>query len=242
MLAIRSHPLPEQAIGRQKVDVFAGLRHLKTLTWPKRGHGAHVHTVRLPSGIWRGDTAVLRFRIDRPMSPIEVGINGDPRVLGLFVQDIWVDPPMRDVVGNPLDLSSGGSIPAAMWRGWAKPEAEGCWTLGRRALLRWRASQPIGAGARVAIEIDAVAAGAKDLHGSISVNEAAGTPFRHRPGPSRFTVEVPVPGAIAAGEEVSVNLRIDNPRRPAHTLRNRDMRLLGLFVRRLWVEPSQRQS
>jgi hypothetical protein len=236
-LVVRALALPAPGMGSQQVDVFAGRRHLKTLAWPRSATSFRTRTIRLPSGIWRGDTAVLRFVIGQPVTPIEVDLNGDTRALGLFVQTLSVDPLARDAIRSPLDLSRGGSAADAMWQGWATPEPEGCWTIGRSARIVWRASQPVPAGSRVLIEINTVAPGIEPVTGSIRVNDRATERFSHAPEEGGFTVALPIGGAVTVHQEMSVRLQIDNPRAPAQYAGGTDGRSLGLFVRRVWIEP-----
>ncbi|NJM83455.1 MAG: nucleotidyltransferase family protein, partial [Tabrizicola sp.] len=115
-LSLRAKPFAHRATTQHVVEVSAGWRRLGTMRWRKSGVGPYAQEVRLPSAIWRNDTAVLRFRIRKPASPIETGLNGDTRALGIFVQHISMDPAPRDIAQAPIDLSSSGSDHDLLWQ------------------------------------------------------------------------------------------------------------------------------
>jgi hypothetical protein len=242
MLSLRGLALPDRAVPTLSVDVFAGLRRLQSLVWRRSGPDPYVQAIHLPSRIWRKDTAILRFRIRHPISPIEIGMNGDTRALGLFLEHLALDPAVRDLAGSALDVSSGGSDAAVLWHGWSRPEPHGCWTIGPLALLYWQAAREIPANCGMRIEVALVAPGSRSLRGAVAINGGRMTRFRCAPSRGNVHIDIAVPRAIAAGESVEMRIEIDNPRAPAETTRSSDRRSLGLCVRRIALRPPGRQS
>jgi hypothetical protein len=230
-LMLRCRPFAHRATRAHKVGVFAGLQRLGTMRWRKSGVGPHVQEVRLPETIWRHDTAILRFRVRTPASPIETGLNGDTRALGIFVEHMSVEPPVRNLAAAALDLSSAGADRDVMRHGWSHPETSGCWTEGKIAVLRWRASKDIAAGSTLHAEVAATAPGRKHILGRLAVNESWTMAFRCPPSTSGPRLSLRLPERIPAATEMVVSFEIENPRRSA-----KDPRRLGLLVRRVWLD------
>jgi hypothetical protein len=231
-LTVRGRPFAHRATGPHIVDVFAGWRRLGTMRWQKSGIGPIAQEIRLPSTIWRKHTAVVRFKIRSPLSPIETGFNGDTRALGVFVSHISVDPVLRDIAAKPLDLSSAGSDLDVLWHGWSHPEPSGCWTYGKRAVLRWRAARDIMRASSLQIEIGGVAPGASDIRGRLLINGQCVRSFCYPPSGQAVALSVPLPAHHPAGQEMEVKFKIENPRSPMKVNRA-DTRRLGLWVRRV---------
>jgi hypothetical protein len=238
-LKLRAYPLRGETTGRQRVSVFVGLRRLGRFAWSKAGPDPYAQTVYLPRRAWRGDTIVVRFHVKNPVSPIDIGLNGDPRALGIFVQEISVDPPLRDLVNAPLDLSSDGSDQDALWHGWLAPGPHGCRTLGKFALLRWRNNEPPAAGSALMIEIGSPVPGADELAGRFLINGRRIDSVRYSSAPdSGALVGLPIPPGIPPDEEMElrVDLRFRGSR--AFAARKADRPRLTLTIRRVWIDPT----
>jgi hypothetical protein len=240
-LTLRGRPFAHRATQPHVVDVSAGWRRLGTMRWTAAGTGPYAHEIRLPSAIWRKDTAVLRFRIRNPASPIETGYNGDTRALGVFVEHMSIDPVQRDVVQVPLDLSSKGSDHEVLWHGWSQPEPGGCWTDGKIAVLRWRAARDIAQGSILHVDIARVAPGSEDIRTRLVVNDRWTSEFSCARSRGELTLAVRLPEHIPARAEMAVRFEIRNPRRRGK-VRAGDQRRLGLWVRRVSVDAPGSQS
>jgi hypothetical protein len=238
-LTLRGRPFAHQATAPHVVDVFAGWRRLGTLRWRRSGGGPVAQEIGLPAAIWRRDTAVLRFHVRRPRSPIETGYNGDTRALGVFVTHLSVDPVLRDVAGKPLDLARDGTDFDVLWHGWSFPEARGCWTEGTAAVLRWRAARAIARGAILTLDIADVAPGKDPLRGHILVGGRFMQAFSYPPGAHGLALCVPLHDPVPANGEIEIRLQIDNPRRPVN---RSDARRLGLLVSRVSIRTAPAQS
>lgn len=236
-LKLRAYPLRGETTGRQRVSVFVGLRRLGRFAWSKAGPDPYAQTVYLPRRAWRGDTIVVRFHVKNQVAPIDIGLNGDPRALGIFVQEISVDPPLRDLVNAPLDLSSDGSDQDALWHGWLAPRPHGCRTLGKFALLRWRNNEPPAAGSALMIEIGSPAPGQNELAGRFLINGRRIDSVRYSSAPdSGALVGLPIPPGIPPDEEMElrVDLRFRGSR--AFAARKSDRPRLTLTIRRVWID------
>jgi hypothetical protein len=240
-LTLRGHPFAHQATAPHVVDVFAGWRRLGTLRWRRSGAGPVAQEIGLPAAIWRRDTAVLRFHVHRPRSPIETGYNGDTRALGVFVTHLSVDPVLRDVAGKPLDLTRDGADLDVLWHGWSFPEAPGCWTEGKSAVLRWRAARDIAQGAILTLDITGVAPGEDPLRGQVLVDGRFMQAFRCPPAAHGLALSVPLHDPVPANRAIELRLKIDNPRRPVKVNRS-DKRRLGLLVSRVSIRSARAQS
>lgn len=237
-LSLRARPFAHRATKPHVVEVSAGWRRLGTLRWRSSGVGPYAQEIALPSAIWRKETAVLRFRIRNPASPIETGLNGDTRVLGIFVEHMSVDPAPRDVTRTALDLSSGGPDHDVLWHGWSRPESFGSWTDGKVAVLRWRAARDIAPGSILRVDVVRVAPGANAIRGRLVVNDRWADTFSCSPSRGKMDLAVRLPEQIPAGTDMSVKLEIANPRR-RRAANAADERRLGLAVGRVSIEEPQ---
>jgi hypothetical protein len=208
------------------------------MRWRKSGVGPYAQEIRLPATIWRKGTAVLRFRIRKPASPIETGFNGDTRALGIFVQHMSVDPAPRDIAQAPLDLSSSGSDHDVLWHGWSHPESFGSWTDGKVAVLRWRAARDIAQESVLRIDVAHAAPGAGDIHLRLVVNDRWIGAFSCTPSKEDLTLAICLPEHVPAGTEMSVRFEIANPRQPRE-VNVADERRLGLSVRQVAIDGPQ---
>jgi hypothetical protein len=81
-LKARARALVSDAQKVQLVDVMVNGRHLARWTFDRLE--PVVQTLRIPADVLAGLTTVeIDFRIERPHSPKEMGLNGDPRGLGM---------------------------------------------------------------------------------------------------------------------------------------------------------------
>jgi hypothetical protein len=231
---LRGVPFAHRATTPHVVEVSAGWRRLGTMRWRKSGSGPHAQEIRLPSAIWRKDTAVLRFRVRNPASPIETGYNGDTRALGIFVQHMSIEPVQRDIARAPLDLSSVGGDHGTLWHGWSTPEPHGCWTDGKAAVLRWRAVRDIAPGSVLRVEVACAAPGAEDIRTRLVVNGRWSGEFSCSPRDGGLTLAISLPEHVPALAEMTVRFEIENPRRP-RAVNARDDRRLGLWVQRVSI-------
>jgi len=235
---LRGKPFAHRATTPHVVEVSAGWRRLGRMRWQKSGAGPYAQEIRLPSTIWRKDTAVLRFRIRKPASPIVTGFNGDTRALGIFVQHMSVDPVPRDLVRAPLDLSSSGFDHDVLWHGWSKPESLGSWTDGKTAVLRWRTMRDIAQGSVLRVEVARVAGGAEDIRTGLTINDRWTGAFSCPPSKEDLTLAVGLPEHVPAGTEMTVRFEIGNPR-GRRQVNVADERRLGLWVQRVSIDAPQ---
>ncbi len=238
-LSFRGRPFAHRATAAHVVTVFAGWRRLGTLRWRKSGAGPFAQQILLPPSIWHGETAVLRFKCRRPVSPIETGFNGDTRALGVFVTHISIDPVVRDPSAKPLDLASGSADLDVLWHGWSRPEAQGCWSEGSTSVLRWRAARDVAPGSSLQIEIAEVTAHARDMTCRVFVNDRLGRSFSAPPSTKELTLSVPIAAHHPAGQEIEVRFEFETPARPD---KRAGKRRPGLQVRRISLTPAPDSS
>jgi hypothetical protein len=236
-LKLRAHPLRGPNTGVQEVDIFARLSRLAVLTWSASGPDPHAQQLLLPTRIWRGDTAVLRFEIGSRGSPLELEMGGDARALGIFVEEISVDPPVRDLRGDPLDLSAQGRDRDALWHGWSVPEPEGCWTFGRLSTIRWRSPTAIQGRDALLVEVAMVAPSRGEIRGRFRLNQQCVGSFRF-PAMTQLAgiLRLPLTNAVAAGSVIELAIEVDDPQSPADAIGAADRRPLGLMIRRVWID------
>ena len=236
-LKLRGFPLRGGSAAAQEVEVFAGLHRLGVFSWPASGPEPHAQQLCLPPRIWRCDTAVLRLAIGRRVSPLELGLSGDPRALGIFVEELSVDAPLRDLHSDPLNLASDGRDREALWHGWCHPEPHGCWTFGGLSTLRWRSPVPIARGAALLVEIARVAPSREDICGRFRLDDRRVGAFRFPPATQLAAViRLPFPEPAEPRRDRELAIEVDNPQSPAAAIGSQDPRPLGLMVRRVWLE------
>jgi hypothetical protein len=236
-LKLRAYPLRSETTGRQRVNAFVGLRRLGRFAWSKAGPDPYAQTVYLPRRAWRGDTIVVRFHVKNLVSPVDIHLSGDPRALGIFVEEISVDPPLCDLANVPLDLSSHGAAHDALWHGWLAPGPNGCRTLGKFALLRWRNNEPPAAGSALMIEIGSPAPGQNELAGRFLINgRRIDRILYSSAADSGALVGLPIPPGIPAGEEMELcaDLRFRGSR--VFAVRKAERPRLALTIRRVWID------
>lgn len=234
-LSFRGRPFAHHATAAHVVTVFAGWRRLGTLRWRKSGASPFAQQILLPPSIWRGETAVLRFKCRQPASPIETGFNGDTRALGVFVTHLSVDPIVSDPSAKPLDFASGSADLDVLWHGWSRPEAQGCWSDGSAAVLRWRVARDVAPGSSLQIEIADVTAHAPDMTCRVFVNDRLGRSLSAPPSTKELTLSVPISAHYTAGQEIEVRFEFETP---ARTDKQTGKRRPGLQVRRISLMPA----
>jgi hypothetical protein len=232
-LAVRTVSAP--TLGPQTVGVFAGLRHLGDLDWPADGTGPTARTIALPAKAWRRGTMVLRFTIGRPVAPVTISLNPDPRALGILLESVRAVPATADLSSEALRLDASGALPY-LWHGWSSPEPIGTWTFGRLALLRWRTPVAVPAGHRLLVSLGARAPGGGVLSGRFAIEDRVITRFAY-PATAALatTVVLPLPKAYRAGETISLAIAVDNPVSVAELTGAGDPRPVGLLVEELRI-------
>lgn len=231
-VSVRATTMPNAMDIEQSVTVFAGFERLATLRWSKQRGNYHAQEIRIPAHVWRGGMVILRLHIHSRRTPIEEGINFDTRGLGICLHHLAIEPAVRDLVAKPLELS-GESVDAdVLWHGWSGPESNGCWTMGRLAVLRWRAARDMTS---AVVELEGVhaAPGRRPVRGRLTINNGSARRFKISTKPGRTALQIPFASAIAAGEAVELRIEIDNPRAPSRTGLTDDNRPLGLSIRRV---------
>ncbi len=82
------------------------------------------------------------FLTASPESPFETGVSGDQRRLGIGLGRIRLslaaEPVQSRLIefGVPLDACEGGGLSRYLDKGWSRPEAWGCWSIGATASFR----------------------------------------------------------------------------------------------------------
>lgn len=174
----------------------------------------------------------LQFRILKPTSPADVGPSADIRQLGLSLQDVrTLSPCLRDAAQTPLQFHGSSDDLAVLWSGWSQPEAEGCWTDGPDASLRWTTPLDVPQDARLVIRGIVFAPANEPLKGSISINGQKAGDFVRPRGPTELAVPI-----VASAGDIHVQLQFDNPQSPLEAGLSSDRRNLALFLRSVSIE------
>jgi hypothetical protein len=209
-LRLTGSTIQARAHKRQIIDVFSGWRRLARLTW-QEGKSC-VEVIALPPTLRAREVLMLQFCIRRPVVPADIGRNADTRRLGLFLQDIRTSLCVRDAAAAALDFRHGSGDLAVLWSGWSAPEAAGCWTDGREALLAWTSPRDLSADARLIIRGFGFVPGGKALRGFISINgRRAGDLNQLNQASGPVDLSVPL-GSLPGNREINVRIHLDNPR------------------------------
>ena len=126
----------------------------------------------LPLDMQPGERQInVDIHLDNPRSPRQLGLSSDDRKLGLFVQSVRITLPcLCDAAATPLQFHQKSDDLAVLWSGWSHPDAEGCWTDGSDASLRWISPRDLPSGARLVIRGFAFSPDEVALKGAISIN------------------------------------------------------------------------
>jgi hypothetical protein len=123
----------------------------------------------------------------------------------------WVPEGTRDY--QPGTVLSGGTLSAVYAGGWWSPNPDFRWGKGRAHRLVLRPTAPLPPGSRLATTIAALPVWfGPPREITIAVD---GTELMRRPaGPEPTRIELPLPRAVAAGEEVTIVFGIDRVQPP----------------------------
>ena len=181
------------------------------------------------------------IHVDNPRSPRQAGLSSDERKLGLFVQSVRITLPyLCDAAATPLQFHQKSDDLAVLWSGWSHPDADGCWTDGADASMRWLSPRDLSSGARLVIRGFAFSPGGIAPKGTISVDgRQVGTLDQLDP-PWRSS-ELSLPLDMQPGErQINVDIHVDNPRSPRQAGLSSDERKLGLFVQSVRIDSPHR--
>jgi len=243
-----ANPRPRDLPIRMKFWPFLSGKELTVEVWANR------HQVDLwhfspgePRWQWRtftvdGETLSQRdaieftFVIRPPCSPFALGMSGDRRRLGLFVQNAYFGYALReDAFERSFDFRSSSVDTELLWTGWSTPEATGCWTDGPRALVGLRLpNRPTGT-ISVAVEAN-VFTPAEDHSGAPITISANGTHVADVDPSSDSTQHLcfTIPHtAIEDDGKLALTIDVPNPVAPATLGLSADVRQLGLHLTKL---------
>jgi hypothetical protein len=232
-LRIAGYPMQPAPDEPQLIDIYSGWRRLGRLTWGASSEKSRV--IQLPPALCQREVLTLQFHIVKPTAPADVGPSEDIRQLGLFVEDVRVlTPCTRDAAETPLEFHSNSHDLAALWSGWSEPEAEGCWTDGPDASLRWTAPLDVPPGAKLVIRGIVFASATEALRGSILINGRRAGDFVQPQGAAVLSVPIVASPGL---RDIHVQLRFENPKSPHELgLSSSDQRKLALFLKSISIE------
>ena len=122
-----------------------------------------------------------------------------------------------------------------LWSGWSQPEAEGCWTDGPDASLRWTTPLDVPQDARLVIRGIVFAPANEPLKGSISINGQQAGNFVQPEG--QATLSVPIASqAQARQRDIHVQFEFENAKSPCEIGLSSDQRKLALFLTSISIE------
>src|SRR5262249_46175938 len=96
---------------------------------------SYVRTI-VPPSVWtrEGELRIV-LRPARPTSPRAEGWSSDSRQLGVALRTLQLRPRARYTIGQELEFTADAAGVAALWSGWAEPDASGVWSVGPVAEL-----------------------------------------------------------------------------------------------------------
>ena len=233
-LRIIGRPMQTSSNEPRVVTVYSGWRRLGRLTWDTSTGNTCTRFIQLPPALSRREVLTLQFHVDKPTAPADVGQSGDVRQLGLFLQDLrTLSPCTRDAAATPLKFNDGSDDLELLWSGWSQPEAEGCWTDGRHASLRWITPHNLSPEARLVIRGIVLASADEALRGSISINGERAGDFVQPEGEATLSVPIATQGR---DQDLDVQFEFENPKSPFEMGLSSDRRKLALFLTSISIE------
>jgi hypothetical protein len=200
--------------------------------------------VRFPSHPWPGEVLELTLIVDEPHSPRALGWSDDDRPLGIQITNLTLEEVDRTVrPGIIVSFCEGSGGERLLGDGWARPEAEGVWTVGRRAELR--------------IRLDGASESEYEYRltfaiGLVCVGSEAPARVTLLVGDERFAARdfvqpyeggvwrVAFPSSPSLGEVVELVLIVDEPHSPRALGWSQDDRPLGIQITSLTLEEVDR--
>jgi hypothetical protein len=233
-LRLQGHMIQGESNQPQVIDVCIGWRRVAQLS--SKAAGVHLaHVIPLPTALSECQVLAVLLHIRRPIAPAAIGLNPDQRQLGMYLTDIRITPWICDAAATPLHFHENSDDLAVLWSGWSHPDAEGCWTDGSDASLRWISPRDLPSGARLVIRGFAFSPDEVALKGAISINGRQVGTLGQLDLTSQSS-ELSAPLDMQPGErEINVHIHIDNPRSPRQAGLSSDERKLGLFVQSVCI-------
>ena len=212
-LRLQGHMFQGQSNQPQVIDVCIGWRRVARLS--SKAAGVRLaHVIPLPSALSECQVLAVLLHIRRPIAPAAIGLNSDQRQLGMYLTDICITPRNCDAAATPLQFDEKSDDLAVLWSGWSHPDAEGCWTDGADASMRWLSPRDLPGGARLVIRGFAFSPDAVALTGTISINGRQVGTLDQLDLTSRSS-ELSLPLDMQPGErEINVDIHVDTPRSP----------------------------
>jgi hypothetical protein len=185
--------------------------------------------------------------IRTPCSPAKLGISGDQRALGLYVQKLGLVAAGGQLrvarerlprVGDTLGLAGVTREEAALLYGWGAAEPIGRWTVGTEAVIAWCIGNK---DADLTLVCDGEAFLPPEApHQDVDVwanDQLAASWHFAADGQSPLPARVPLP-RMADADILLLTFRVRSPRSPVELGLGSDWRGLGLLVRSLAVVQS----
>jgi glycosyltransferase involved in cell wall biosynthesis len=141
-------------------------------------------------------------------------------------------PPVQTMVPVSFCDKPEPTVQAAtdyMLGGWGKPEPKGTWTVGTRSVLGFQLDQRPSGPLALRLEAKAYSPLGDPVDVVVVANGATLTRWTVQAESSLIFAEIPV-SVVDASRALRIELRLLNPRSPAHVGQSSDTRLLGLHV------------
>lgn len=210
----------------QVVDVYFGFRKSVRLSRAENQGRARLKAIPIPRKLPNGGLARIWFRIREPISPARIGASIDLRPLGIRIAD--VSSMIALIPNEQVHFTRVGAGDRFLGEGWSFQEAEGIWTDGKSAALRWQSDQP--SKKTILLRYAKFFAHEKNpLTGSVSLNGETIYNFSLAAGSVQNQFEIKPFGGLPAGE-IELRIDFDNPRSPQELNISNDPRRLGLML------------
>lgn len=233
-LIVSFHVLDRYA---DSLEILIGRKRVSRIDWSENDPRLFFRAIDIPASERKRRWIRVSFRLRQPLSPEKLGVAKDRRTLGIFLRDIRILPPRRDVVTNPLDLTSSSPDAEYLREGWSFAEPSGRWTDGAEATMSWQAAAPVPQDAMARLNIASFFP-PTSVEGSLLFNGHHVLDFEFSESKPSSHLEFPLPVQLPAGATAEVKVQIKKPASPAELGFSKDTRKLGLFVHSLHIRPA----
>jgi hypothetical protein len=211
----------------------------------------------IPAEIASRDEIHVTLQINQPISPIELGLSEDRRLLGIMLHELSISAANRGFLGKvrpsayplprPIDFAADPDARRYLVSGWSITElGRGVWSIGPLAEMAFRIEPKIRGSLALRVNLTAfLAAPHTELAVNVAANGAGIARWRfdltHSDGIQHSSWrEASIPAKIASDDEIHITLQIEHPASPQELGLSEDCRLLGIMLHELSISPAKR--
>lgn len=241
LLAFEALPLLGGRLKKQIVTIGVNGHPLKTLEMTEPA--GKEYRVLLPSSFAKSRKIRLSFEVPYATTPASLGIGRDRRTLGIAFRRLKLLPlpVLRNGVsdyswGERVIFQDGGRSDEFIVSGFVEKGGEWRWTAGSRSILEFKIKPERRERILHLEAIPLVSSALKTQRVVVSANgHLVGAWSMANPWGAEYALALPA-GLLEKASVLRLEFEVPNARSPASLGINDDKRVLGIAIRKLWIE------